>query len=533
MDAGLIFLSGFRIVNITIKEEFIMGMRINYNGAANNAWRNLGVSQDKLTGSVEKLSSGLRINKGADDPAGLIISERLKSQITGLGQAIKNAQEATSLVQTAEGALTEMNNMLNKMRGLAVHSANSGVNDTDTIAADQRQVDSALDSLQKIAQNTKYQSKILLDGSSSNAATFSTSTYSNSISAIDIQGSADTQSGSVTFTLTARAERANIVASGFSSGHAATTLTIESSDFAAQTIAIAANATATATAAQVNNFYSQTGVWASVTGGSTSSLSFTFSSYGSDHSLTVKSSAAGLIGGAGNSEYAAGQDADGYMVGNFASTNTTLQMTGTGLSLTVDSNTTGLTGTKLTLVGANAGVTTERAGVGNYGGVVSSTSAVADLFSVTEGSLKFSLGQDANSTEIRSLAISNMQVAQLGSGVTGLSGTYSLNSIRTGSGYELSKDAANAVKIIDKAIDDVSITRANLGAFQQNALETTITTLSINKENLESSNSRIRDVDMAQEMMDFTKNQILTQAGTAMLAQANQLPQSVLQLLGR
>lgn len=485
-----------------------MGMRINYNGAAANAWRSLGTSQDKLSGSVEKLSSGLRINKGADDPAGLIISERLKSQITGLGQAIKNAQEATSLVQTGEGALTEMNSMLNKMRGLAVHSANAGVNDTDTIAADQRQIDSALDSLEKISQNTKYQSKILLDGSATNSAAISSQAVGTMLSAVDVKGDVNKIYGGVNVTLTQSADVAHVNNYDVKLS-TATAITLSSSDHSDVVVTFASSSTQTQVKNAINAYTASTGITAS--NGTTSTLTFTFNSYGDNHNITIHSN-----GTAAATTSDAGQDIAGSLTVNKVSGGTTtLNATGSGLDLTVANGEFALAGTKVTVAASASANGTDG----------------TNVFTVSGGALQFSLGQDASSTEIRTLSIANMSITSLGQSATGLSGSYSLNDIRSGGTYQLSADAANAVKIIDKAIDDVSISRATLGAFQQNALETTINTLSINKENLEASNSRIADVDMAQEMMQFTKNQILTQAGTAMLAQANQLPRSVMQLL--
>ncbi|MEI7942604.1 MAG: flagellin, partial [Candidatus Riflemargulisbacteria bacterium] len=144
-------------------------MKINNNIAALNAWRNLGISEAGMSSSLEKLSSGYRINRGADDPAGLLISEKLRSQITGLNQAISNANDAVSMVQTAEGALTEINTMLNSIRGLAVHAANTSANDASSIEADQTAVDKAIESIQRIATTTKFAGKLLLNGSATGA----------------------------------------------------------------------------------------------------------------------------------------------------------------------------------------------------------------------------------------------------------------------------------------------------------------------------------------------------------------------------
>ena len=152
----------------------------------------------------------------------------------------------------------------------------------------------------------------------------------------------------------------------------------------------------------------------------------------------------------------------------------------------------------------------------------------AATLSVVSG-IKFSLTDNATTTDIISYAIDNMQTSKIGI-LTTLAGS-TLNAIKSGATYQLSANASAAVSIIDKAIADVSMERAKLGSFQKYTLESTLNNLGVTRENLSASESRIRDVDMAQEMMDFTKNQILVQAGTAMLAQANQLPQTVLKLL--
>ncbi|MCL6475145.1 MAG: flagellin, partial [Firmicutes bacterium] len=133
-----------------------MSLRINTNTAAMNALRNLTNVSDNFARSIERLSSGLRINRGADDPAGLIISENLRAQMVGLAQATANAQDAANLVKTAEGALDEIHNLLRTMRQLAVHASNTGVNDLTAVQADQTQIRSALESLNRIAEQTQF-----------------------------------------------------------------------------------------------------------------------------------------------------------------------------------------------------------------------------------------------------------------------------------------------------------------------------------------------------------------------------------------
>src|SRR5437763_260817 len=272
-----------------------MSLIVNYNGAAMNAHRNLIATDKALQGSIQRLSSGLRVNTAAYDPPGLVISESLRAQNEGLGQAIRNANDGVNMVKTAEGALNEVHNLLREMRTLAVHAANAGVNSTADIAADQAQLDKAVESINRIATSTKFNGKALLDG-----------TYTGQV----------------------------------------------------------------------------------------------------------------------------------------------LQ------------------------VGAN-----------------SSDTVSLDI-----------TAQDATTLGVDSLVLDG--------------GT-----------------AGAAIDAIDTAIGTVSTNRATLGSIQKDTLETTVNSISITQENLQASEATIRDADIAAEMVQFTRNNIMLQAGNAMLAQANQSPQSVLQLL--
>ena len=147
-----------------------MGLQINTNVTALGALRNLSNTSAAVSGSIEKLSSGLRINNASDDPAGLIISENLRAQIDGLNQAVSNSQDATNVIKTAEGALTEVNSLLRSVRQLAVHAGNTGVNDSVAVQADQTQITSAVQSIERIASQTQFGTKHLLDGTSGTTA---------------------------------------------------------------------------------------------------------------------------------------------------------------------------------------------------------------------------------------------------------------------------------------------------------------------------------------------------------------------------
>ncbi len=177
-----------------------MSLRINNNIAAINAHRNLTMTTRELSGSMEKLSSGYRINRAADDPAGLVISEQFRAQIAGLGQAIENSEGSINMIQTAEGALNEINNLLISMRELAIHAANEGFNDADQLAADQAEIANAIATIDRIAQNTQFGTKKLLDGTKDNVATI---TSSNSADVTILSSGLSTGTHSIQATKTA------------------------------------------------------------------------------------------------------------------------------------------------------------------------------------------------------------------------------------------------------------------------------------------------------------------------------------------
>jgi flagellin len=156
-----------------------MGLRINHNIAALDAWRNLTATTRKMASTMEKLSSGFRVNRAADDPAGLVISEQFRAQIAGLNRAIQNSEGSINMIQTAEGALNEINNLLINMRELAIHAANEGFNDTNQLAADQSEITNAISTIDRIANNTQFGTKKLLDGSAANVAVITSSNTSN------------------------------------------------------------------------------------------------------------------------------------------------------------------------------------------------------------------------------------------------------------------------------------------------------------------------------------------------------------------
>ncbi len=468
-----------------------MGVRINHNIAALNAWWNLTKTDSAVRKSLEKLSSGYRINRAGDDPAGLVISEKLRANIVGLDQAIKNSEDAISMVQTAEGALTEMNTLLNSVRALALHAANEGANDTEAIAADQAQVDSAVDSIDRIANTTKYAGKYLLNGAAGNSVDVKNT---NRVTAASIGSNAST--GFVSYNITTKASQAlisfgNNTDSGGAWGVGDLTVNGTTVDL---TTTYSADQIVSAIMATVSGVYA----WTSTDASNDDHIFVRSVNYGSEVSLIVTGSAV-----SGNIAADTGQDVAGTIDGSSA--------TGSGLTLIAATGT--FKNMKITI--AEAYNTT-------------ATNPSYDIY-VTAGLLRFVLGANADSNEIATISISSMRANQLG---TSTAGSQGLLAIKSGGTYDLDSNASTAVDIIDEAINDVSTQRATLGAFQKNTLESTIANLGVTRENIQSSESRIRDVDMAEEMVNFTRLQILQQAGTAMLAHANVAPQSILQLLG-
>jgi flagellin len=378
-----------------------MGLTVNTNIAALNAYRNLSSTQGSLSKSLEKLSSGYRINRAADDAAGLAISEGLKSQVGGLTVAARNAQDGISVVQTAEGALTEVHSILQRLRDLAVQAANDS-NNGDARANITAEATSLVQELDRIGKSTNFNGTPLLDGTTGTlyfqvgADGDANSQIAVDMSSVNVSGIATTLNASsgVTFTGVAASTYADSLT--FTASDAASNTAVATVDLSGQT------------------FTTYDEVAAALNDNSTFSANFVASTH-----------------------YSVAGVADGVSV------------------------------------------------VSTKGLVVDNTDP--------------------------------------GNGASGATGTPTLD-------FTSHSSSQAAITLLDTQINSVSTARAQLGAYQ-NRFEHTINSVNVAIENLSASESRIADTDMAQEMVNFTRAQILQQAGTAMLAQANQLPQSVLKLL--
>ncbi|MBL7254646.1 flagellin N-terminal helical domain-containing protein [Paractinoplanes lichenicola] len=412
-----------------------MGLRINQNIAAQNAYRNLSVTDSQMSKSLEKLSSGFRINRAADDAAGLSISEGLRSQVGGLKVAVRNTQDGVSVAQTAEGALNETTAILQRMRDLSVQAANSGATDSSAADAANKEMGQLNAELDRIGKSTAFGKQNLLDG-----------TFGNTVKATSTTIPKDAVTGE------AAALPAGATAAGgfsFDIGKVGGgTKSPNGTDLASTPITVQVDALPEGSSAQ-------------------------------DLAKAVNTATEKALKAAGyqGNEITMSAKVD-------AQNNTTYSMSGSGDFSVAD----------------------------NTGGVLTDATIDSSTMTKTGGNTgKFQVGANAN--QKIGISIGGVDSETLGTAA-----------------LDLTKDPDAALKAIDKALSSVTDSRATLGAVQ-NRFEHTINNLNVAVENLSASESRIRDTDMAQEMVSFTRSQILTQAGTSMLSQANQSAQNVLSLL--
>jgi flagellin-like hook-associated protein FlgL len=428
-----------------------MGMSVNTNVAALNSYRNLSVTNDQMSKSLERLSSGFRINRAADDAAGLAISEGLRSQIGGMKQAVRNTQDGISVVQTAEGALSTSTSILQRMRDLSVQASNSGSLNDSAKTNIQKEVSQLKEELTRISTTTNFNGTKLLDGSYSGTFQVGADAGQSISVAIGSTGKGMDAAGlGVNGVDVTAAGKYTTAASGTAAG---TVVTTNATSGAAATLAFYKEGTAT-----VDTFSGASG---SVAG--YENLTGTVSFAGKTFDLSTVDYTG--VTGADNTALAAN---------SLAALNKAAK-TAFGLADTATGPFVATSATQLTFTTPN-----DQAGYTDAAGAISGSAA--DIAKATP-------------------------VFSAGSGAT------------------------QAIKDIDAALQTVSSIRADLGA-KQNRFEHTINNLNVAVENTTASESRIRDTDMAQEMTNFTRTQILTQAGTAMLSQANQASQGILRLLG-
>lgn len=496
---------------------------INQNIASQNAQRNLALNSTRLQTSVERLSSGLRINSGADDPSGLIISEMLRAQVSSLDVAQQNSLQGVNLIKTAEGSLNEVNGLLRQMRNLAVSASSDSNNTDESRGALQQQVASALTTLNSIADTTAYGGRKLLDGSAGTRSTVADNTHVASASLT----LADQSAGWANVHVTAVASKAAVSSDAAAVTTAATKFSADMTKFDAgdevglyingkkvditsngQNTNIGENTTWQDMVDAITAQQSELGVTATATAGGT--FNVTSLGFGSDQLVSVEFRKVTDSGGDMDLSEAlsgAGEDLLATDTGTDAAGNVSFNG-GPAINFTA--------GKGLTLSNATYGsVTLTAAGnaVGNY-----DSSIYAQ-----KGSLSFQTGINAGETS--SMEIRNCQTSELGKGADTTYASLATIDISTVDG------ASKALAVIDKSISQVSSLRGDLGAFQSNQLEAQSRSLAVARENLAASESAIRDTDFGKEMSEFTTSQIMVQSAMSFLSQANGLPNNVLSLI--
>ena len=499
-------------------------MRIQHNIMALNSHRQLGNNNSAVSKSLEKLSSGYRINRAGDDAAGLAISEKMRAQIKGLTAASDNSQDAISLVQTAEGGLQEVHSMLNRMQELATKSSNGTYTDDVDRKALQDEVSALKDEINRIADSTNFNGINLLDGSmgvgttGAEASVAADTTAKTSAFEWSISGGEGIK---VTIATAAKsAAPKGVTASWGNDGNL--TLTIDAANGTVIKQSDIDKALAAATGAPDN----------------AKDLKVTLKS---DITVTANSEAQADISHLTSAKavQATHIDANGIKVSSTkAGVNThtlTFDNDGTklfGASVTAGGNATlnltssdSYSASQINQMLSDAGIEMRVDFEGNKTGAELKASGAAGEFTLgtttagaglsAGGGIELQIGDTNDAWNQLELSIDDMHVSSLGIGDIDIS-------TRPGASAAISK--------IKDAINQVSTSRGKLGAIQ-NRLEHTINNLGVTTENITAAESRIRDVDMAKEMMEFTKNSVLMQSAQAMLAQANQQPQSILQLL--
>jgi flagellin len=505
--------------------------RINTNVQSLLAQRVLGLNNKNLNQSLERLSTGTRINRGKDDPAGLIASENLRAEATALTAAIGNAERADQVVNIAEGGLQEVSNLLNELQGLLTTTANQAGLGEQEKQANQQQVDSILQTIDRIASATSFQGTKLLNGSFDYRA----QNVASEVTDFKINGAKfESDTLDVDALVTQSAQQGGFLLS--------TTGTLDlngsGEDFrleiggrlGSREFSFTSGATNADIAEAINNFSEVTGVTASASGGT---IALITSDFGDKEFVSVKVLEDADIQGTGVGIYNFEADnfgtADTTIVSTFANATNELRDLGQDVAGTIN-------GIRAVSDGKNLRINTDFLDIeltldttsSQTLGAVEASSGQPTL-QITGGGADFQLAGQVDVAGKVSLGISNVAVRNLGNSTSGF-----LGDLASGKSLNLAEgsDLSGAQKVVEEAIEQVSTLRGRLGAFQKNTVGATIRSLSISLENTRAAESVIRDTDFATETAQLTRSQILVSSTTNILSLANSQPQSVLQLLG-
>ncbi len=483
--------------------------RINTNISALTAQSQLRRNNLDLNTRLERLSTGLRINRGKDDPAGLIASETLRSEIRAIGQSIGNSERALNVISTAEGALNEVSSLLLDLRALVLSSANEGALTTEEVVANQLEIDSLLQSIDRVANTTSFGGKKLLNG----RLGYTLSGVANTdIAAIETFSARVPETGATNVVVqvlnSAETAQLNFTGGNYYTGatRLASAVTFEiAGQLGVEVRSFASGTSIADVVTSINTATATTGVSAVLSNGATagtSALVLNSVEFGSQQFVSVKALAgtafiATSIGGTVNDS---GVDVTALINGQVANAD----------GLTIDVRTVGLD--------ARMSLTS------TFGQTLGSTS-----YSITGGGAQFQITPEVNTNGQISVGMNSVSTGNLGNAVIGF-----LGSLRSGGTNEVAGGSSfvAAQRIIRESINQIASLRGRLGGVQKNQIQRNINSQQVQLENVTASESNIRDADIAVEVSALTRAQILVQSTQLTLQIANQQPQAVLQLLG-
>ena len=470
-----------------------LGMKNNI--ASINAINHLAKAQNELSDSLKRLSSGQRVNSGADDPSGLILSESLRAQVASAQQALQNSEFSLSLVQTAEGALVEVNNLLIEMRQLATTAANEGATDYNALLTLQFHIHKAIEGIDRVSRFTSFGNKTLLDGSHGTKG-------SGNEEVVFIKASSKTLASPVSgydVDITEFPLRATLTADLDDDDASGLQITLEEEDGAIIRVSNPDGATAVGFVKRLQKAVLDSNMNLNIHfDADDEELTIEHREYGLTKGFTVTGTKDDVIvDNAFEPELLLGRDIEGTINDEPAD--------GDGLILTGEYNNEKTSGLSVAFLGD---------GTGNAGSVT-----------VAQNSLKFQAGVSADEKIV--IALNSTHSTVLGRGVDNTSGFENLSQISLKS----TQEAIDTIRLVDEALDQLLSMRSQLGSVQKYTLETNISVLRNTVENLTAAESNIRDTDMALELVNFTKNQIITEAAAAAVAQSNQTATRVLRLL--
>jgi flagellin len=512
---------------------------INTNVQSMIAQRVLGNQNQQLNNTMQKLSTGLQINSGKDDPSGLIASENLRSQETAIDAALTNTERADSMMSVAEGGLKEVNAQLQELQSLVTESANeSGLSDEEK-AANQQEINAILDSIDRIADTTTFQGQKLLNG----GMDFNVTNDSNaeSVNVTETNGSVELDA-----TVTDSAQKGSLFLStggdlNFGNNGGEFVLEVTGGEGSKQ-FSFSSGTSPSEMADAINSFTSETGVVASQETQDDAGLRLDSSEYGSDERVAVEviDDASGNLTGTGDIHTYEddNNNALGTNEGSIAPGTGTVDDTGDDVSATVNGQNVGSYGRQLdiNLNNVKAEVLLSDDSSDNLNAVGGDTSNNRDLFDV-DGGAKFSIGADVDQNSTIQTTLGNVTTPELGKTEVDVNGsTEQLGLNALGSEGHLNVEDANdmskAQEVVEQAVKDVSDLRGRIGSIQKNTLEPTMNNLNVAKENTAAAESAIRDTDFAEATAEMTRSQILSQSARNTLGMANNQPQNVLSLLG-